>query len=464
VISEEAMALVCGVLSNMQQTYRQFDIVGIRVVATAATRDASNQAEFLQRATDAIGAPVEVISGQEEARLIHLGVQSTWPHPNNRILIVDVGGGSAEIIQSEAGKMTAAFSKPVGAVRLTEVFLKSDPADPRELHRMDAFIQEKIGGAIERLGGGRWDRAIGTSATASAVVCAVNRVPRSRRDSVDRLRATASQVSSFYNQVSAKSLAERRKITGIGPRRAEIIVAGAAVFHRIIHDFRLPSLYYSAAGVRNGIIADLAERRVGRELSRLKREQRQVVEALARRYSVSVKHVRKVADLAHTLFESLQPIHQLPVEHGILLDAAAYLHDIGHYVSDTAHHKHSAYLVANSDMPGFTTEERKLISLLCRYHRKAMPADRHETYQALSDEEKRTLLLLTPLLRLADSLDQSHQQRVESMECHLRNGNVAVYLKSATDTDLDQWAAERAAEIFQQVYGVPLALVKVRGY
>src|SRR5262249_15067845 len=152
------------------------------------------------------------------------------------------------------------------------------------------------------------------------------RVPRSRRDVVDRLRATAPQVRSFFEQVSEKSLAERRRITGIGPRRAEIVVAGAAVFRRVLEDFRLPSLYYSAAGVRNGIIADLAARGVGRELSRLNREQRQVVEALSKRYGVSVKHVRKVADLAHTLFESLQPIHKLPPNYGVLLDAAAYLH------------------------------------------------------------------------------------------------------------------------------------------
>jgi exopolyphosphatase/guanosine-5'-triphosphate,3'-diphosphate pyrophosphatase len=463
VVSPEAIALVCSVLARMAQTYRPFDVVGIRAVATAAIRDASNQTEFLDRASEAIGAQVEVISGQEEARLIHLGVQSTWPHRTQRVLIVDVGGGSAEIIQSEAGKMANAYSKPVGAVRLTEVFLKSDPPEERALHRLDEYIEEKIAGAVGRMGRGRWDRAIGTSATASAVVCAVNRIPRSRRESVDRLRATASQVRKFYEQVSTRSLAERRKMTGIGPRRAEIIVAGAAVFNRVVQDFRLLSLYYSSAGVRNGIIADLAERGVGRELSRLKRDQRQAVEALARRYGVSVKHARKVAELAHTLFDSLHPIHNLPPDFGALLDAAAYLHDIGHYVSDTAHHKHSAYLVANSDMPGFTSEERKLVSLLCRYHRKAMPTERHDDFQSLNEQEKRTVLLLTPLLRLADSLDRSHQQRVESMECQLRNGSVAVLLKSASDTDLDQWAGERAAQIFQHVYGVPLALVKVRG-
>ena len=140
------------------------------------------------------------------------------------------------------------------------------------------------------------------------------------------------------------------------------------------------------------------------------------------------------------LFESLQPLHKLPPENGRLLEAAAYLHDIGHFVSDTSHHKHSAYLVANSDLPGFTAQERKLIAQLCRYHRRSMPKARHDQFQALSSADQRIVTLLSPLLRLASSLDRSHQQRIESLDCHLRNGNVILYLKSAADTDLDQWA------------------------
>jgi exopolyphosphatase/guanosine-5'-triphosphate,3'-diphosphate pyrophosphatase len=462
VISPEAMGLVCAELVRMAQTYRQFDVAGIRAVATAAVRDASNQQEFLENASTALGAPVEVISGQEEARLIHLGVQSVWPHPNGRVLIVDVGGGSAELILSEQGKMNAAFSRQVGAVRLTEVFLKHDPPRPLELHQLDEYVHQKIASAVERIGRGPWERAIGTSATAAALVSAVNRIPRSRREEADRLRATASQVRKLYQEIGAKDLAARRKVTGIGPRRAEIIVAGTAVYRRVMQDFGLPAIYYSTAGVRDGIVADLAARRVGRELARISREQRRVVEAMAQRFGVSVRHARKVAELACTLFESLEALHRLPREYGKLLEAAAYVHDVGHYISDTAHHKHSAYIVANSDMPGFTAQEKKLISLLCRYHRKSMPNARHDSFEELSDEDKWVVLLLSPLLRLADSLDRSHQQLVETMECHLRNGNVIVYLRSAADTDLDQWAGERAAEIFQQVYDHPLALVKVR--
>ncbi len=460
IVSREAMGLVCGVLVRMARVHRRWQVLGVRAVATSAVRDTSNQEEFLENASAAIEAPVEVISGAEEARLIHQGVQSAWPHPKGRVLLIDVGGGSAEMILSANGKMKSAFSKQVGAVRLKEIFLNSDPPDRVELHRMDEFIGEKIAPAVRTISPGGFDRAIATSASAGAIVSAVNRVPRSRREAADRLRATLPQVRKLYRSLSGKSLAARQKVPGIGPRRAELIVAGAAVFRRVMEDFQLPAIHYSTAGVRDGIIADLVARGVGRERSRLNPEQRRVAHAMARRYGGSVKHVRKVAELAHTLFESLQRLHQLPAETGRLLEAAAYLHDIGHFVSDTAHHKHSAYVVANSDMPGFTAAERRVIAQLCRYHRKAMPKARHEEFQALPESEQKVVSLLSPLLRLASSLDRSHQQKVEEMECHLRNGNVILYLRSAADTDLDQWAGERAADIFHQVYKRPLALVK----
>ena len=462
VIDRDAIGFVCGALVRMARTCRLHEVVGVRAVATAAVRDASNQEEFLENAAAAIGAPVEVVSGQEEARLIHRGVQSAWPHPKGRMLLIDVGGGSAEIILSENAKVKTAFSKKLGALRMTEVFLRSDPPDPLELRQLDEYVKEKIADVVRRVGAGTIERTIATSATAGAVVSAVNRIPRSRRETADRLRATMAQVRKLNQDLSGKALPDRRDVTGIGPRRAELIVAGSAVFRRIMEDLRLPAIHYSKAGVRDGVIADLVDRGVGRERTQLSLEQRRVVQSMARRYGVSVKHVRKVSELGRTLFESLQPLHKLPPEDGRLLEAAAYLHDIGHYVSDTSHHKHSAYLVGNSDMPGFTSRERRLISLLCRYHRRSMPKSRHEPFRSLSDDEKHVVTRLAPLLRLASSLDLSHRQRVEGMECQVRNGNVVVYLSSGADTDLDQWAGERAAEIFHKVYGHPLALVKMR--
>jgi exopolyphosphatase/guanosine-5'-triphosphate,3'-diphosphate pyrophosphatase len=459
-ISREADDLTCRVLARMASQYKKLDVAGVRAVATSAVRDARNQAEFIERASRSAGTAVDVISGREEARLIHLGVQSLWPQPNRRVLVVDIGGGSVEIIASEDGQMQDAVSKPLGAVRLRELFLASDPPAERELRRMQEYIEEKLDGLAGRFGASRWDRAIATSATASAVACAIGGVPRPKRDRVDRVRVSAGQIRKLYKRLSPLGLAGRRRVTGIGPRRAEIIVPGVSVLVRVLEDFGLSSLYYSAAGVRDGIIADLAARGVGRERAQLNRDQKKEVERISLRYGVSRAHSRKVAALARTLFHSLQPLHQLPLEMGKLLEAAAYLHDVGHYVSDLSHHKHSYYLVANSDLPGFTNPERALIASLCRYHRKSLPAAHHPNQQSLDGKETQALLRLIPLLRLADALDRSHAQRIQSVECRIGDRQVTIRLVSPGNIDLEMWAAEQAGQAFRQVYGLPLVIVK----
>ncbi len=461
-ISQDAMDFLCTALGAMAAQYQKLDVAAVRAVATSAVRDSSNQQEFLARTSAAIGTPVEIISGQEEARLIHLGVQSRWPQDSKRVVMIDIGGGSAEIIASQKQRVEEAFSKQLGALRLNEVFLTSDPPRASDLHRLEEYIDERIATAVRRIlkNGQPVDRAIGTSATAAAVVCAVNGVPRSRRDEADRMRAQTSQIRRLYQDVSRKSLAERQKIAGIGPRRAEIIVAGAAVMVRILEALKVPSLYYSAAGVRDGIISDLAARGSERDRLRLKPEQREVVEELASRYAVPLAHGKQSARFAGILFESLEPLHKLPHRYCGLLEAAAYLHDIGHYVSDTRHHKHSYYLVANSDLPGFDQREREILANLCRYHRKAAPAPEHTNLQPLDSEGRRAVTYLAPLLRLADSADRSQAQRVDSLHCAVRGNDVVLQLMSKEDVDLEIWAVERAGDYFRQVYGKNVVVTK----
>lgn len=462
-ISQDAMDLTCAVLARMASQYKAVQVVGVRAVATSGVRDARNQAEFVERASESIGAPVEVISGREEARLIQLGVEFRWPHPHQRTLIIDIGGGSAEIILSEDGRMRDAVSQPLGAVRLQEIFLANDPPTAPELNHMHDYIQERLAGVAHRFGTGRWDRVIATGGTASTVACAIHGVPRAKRERADHVRASTAQVRKLYKQLCKLNLAGRRNIRGIGYRRAEIIVPGVGVLLGILEHFQSPHLNYSAAGVRDGIVADLAARGIGQELAQLNPDQRKEVERMCARYSVSLKHGRKVAAMANTLFHAFQPWHDLPPAYGKLLQASAYLHDIGHYINDLSHHKHSYYLVSNSDISGFTSKEREFVANLCRYHRKAMPAPDHSNQKALESEDRRALLLLIPLLRIADNLDRSGEQRIESIECNNRNGQAVIELYSSADVELEKWAAERTGAVFEQIYGRPLTIIKASG-
>lgn len=460
-ISSAALQFVCGELVRMGRDFRRLEISSLRAVATSAVRDAANQAEFLERTQAALGAPVEIISGQEEARLIHLGVQARWPHPKGRILIIDVGGGSTELIIGDHGQFLQAYSKPLGAVRLTGAFLSNDPPAGRELHRMMEYIDEKLADPAANLHG-PFDRVIATSATAAALVCAANQVPRPRRHHADRLSATTGQVRDLYRKFSHADLAARRGMTGVGPQRAELIVAGSAVFLRTLEAFGEGALHYSMGGVRDGIIADLAERGASRERAQLGAAQRTVVEDMARHYGVQLPHVRQVAWLAGELFKSLHGLHGLPPHYGKLLEAAAYLHDIGHFVSNTGHHKHSYYLVASSDLPGFTGAERNFIAWLCRYHRRARPDPSHAFFQTVKPTERDAVILLTPLLRLADSLDRSHEQRVHEIDVQSRGRQVAIRLRAngapPQDIDLEVWAAQRNSDLFRETFQASLAL------
>ncbi len=254
----------------------------------------------------------------------------------------------------------------------------------------------------------------------------------------------------------------RRRVTGIGPRRAEIILPGVAVMLKVLELFGARQLYYCPAGVRDGILRDLADREAGAERVRLGPEQRRMVEQYARRFGVDLKHARKVAAFARELFTALTPWHRLPPETGRLLKAAAYLRDTGHAINDMAHHKHSQYIVANADLAGFTDDEQHLVAVLCRYHRKAPPSARHADFTALPSAEQRVVEQLYPLLRIADALDRSRDQRVEAIECALGDGALMLILKSEKDLGLELWALERTAPLFRQVYGKQLRAVARR--
>lgn len=457
-INSETLEMVSEVLAQMRASYQAWDPVAVRVVATSAVRDARNQEAFLQSAHLALGMEVEIISGLEEARLVHLGVVSHEMHPPKRALLIDVGGGSAEFIVSEDGAMGPAFSKPLGAVRLWQTFLTQDPPTDAQLHQLDEFIDEKIGEAKSGFGDDRFEIAIGTSASAFALVCAALGIPRINREQAAGLRVSREQVEAVYLALRRMSLADRRRVTGIGPRRAEIVVPGVALFRRAMDAFDIGELTVSRAGVREGIIVDLARRGVGKERLLLNDDQRCVVRSLSERFGIASRRGQKVAELAVDLFAGLRSLHRLPHAFCRALEAAAYLMDTGHYVSATKHHKHGFYLVSNVDLPGFTVEERRLVALLCRYHRKAMPSASHPEFVERPEAERNALLLLIPLLRLADALDRSKEQRVQQVFCRIGPQTVTLQVKHNGTMELECWAVQGVSSVFRSIYRRSLEL------
>jgi exopolyphosphatase / guanosine-5'-triphosphate,3'-diphosphate pyrophosphatase len=453
-VSPEAMDHTTRVLSRMAATLRENKVLTFRAVATSAVRDCRNQDEFLMRVQQALGGvPAEIISGQEEARLIQMGVYHRSPETTKDSLIIDIGGGSAEVIETCDGEISTAFSKPLGAVRLTEMFFHADPPTPAEIRKFRDYVREKAE-AFRPLSAGSPNRqVIATAATAAATMRAIHEVPSSEKDSVQGQDASVEQIWTLFDELSTVTLHRRRMRSGINSRRAEIIVAGCGTLAMILEAVGARKFMYSAAGVRDGIIADLMIRREAQRHARLDSDQRRTVRRMAERYGVSMKHADQVARLAGELFDGLESVHGLEPHWGGVLEAAAYLHDIGHFVSSTRHHRHSYYVVANSDLPAFTERERIMIANLCRYHRKNMPKPNQENYKALDDGEKRTLHSLLPLLRLADNLDRGQEQRVRKVAAAISDAEIVLTLAHSGDIELEIWAAAQQAGVFEQAYG-----------
>ena len=460
-VSAETLDLVMSVLERMRKTIAPLEVAGMRAVATSAVRDARNQQEFLRRANAALGMEVEIISGQEEARLIHHGVVAEPAFTRGRQLLIDIGGGSAEFILNQDGALRGAYSKPLGAVRLWQSFLKSDPATPLELLQLEQYIDAKIGEAVGEFGSGGIDFAIGTSASVSAAVSAVRSIPRAKRDTAGGARVSREELEALYRRLAPMTLEARRNVTGIGPRRAEIIIPGVALLARALARFGVEHLVYSSAGVRDGIVLDLDARGVGIARLTLTDEQRTVVADLAGRFGVDLPRAQRTARFSLDLFVGLEQLHQLAPGFGRILEAAAYLHDAGYFISPTKHHKHSHYIVSNVDLPSFTENERRLIAVLCRYHRKSMPVSSHVEFTSLPEPDRKAILSLIPLLRIADACGRSGEERISRLRCQIDSGTVTIELRHVRPLDLEVWAIERSLPIFRDVYRRRVALLPI---
>ena len=395
-ISPEAMAATLRALKRFQRSVQSHGVDRIRVVATAAMRDARNSAAFQAWVKAETGWNMEIISGLEEGRMIHLGVTSAEPGAGGRVLLLDLGGGSCEMTLSEHKRIKETVSLPLGAVRLTEQFLSDDPAPRDGLSRMRQLIARELRRAHRRIQPGRATLVIATSGTAAALSAACSQgakngkpgarkagkfagKPRSDR-AEDRSAILAGMVPARSVRKLARKLAkmalpQREAVPGIGPRRAEIIVAGAEVYAEILESFGLKGFRYSPLGLRDGILAQmLAEQDARAKAHReFEHERWESVLATARRYGVDARQAEPVRAHAVQLFRELKAVHELPPEYESWLAAAAMLRDTGKFINHQGHHRHTQYIISSSEIYGYTQLQRTLVSAIARYLGKCRP-------------------------------------------------------------------------------------------
>jgi exopolyphosphatase/guanosine-5'-triphosphate,3'-diphosphate pyrophosphatase len=488
-VSPEAMAATLRALKRFQRAVQAHGVDRIRVVATAAMRDARNGPAFQAWVKAETGWTMEIISGLEEGRLIHRGVMSgevgnAGRGVSGRVLLVDLGGGSCEITLSEKKRIKDTISLPLGAVRLTEEFLTEDPAPADGLGRMRRWIARELRRAHRRILPAGASLMIGTSGTAAALSDAVGsktagrlnpRSPKARdRHPTDQDLSAGTpdrghpRVSKLAGMVGTRdvrklatklaklSLPEREAVEGIGPRRAEIIVAGAEVFAELLESFGMAGFRYSPLGLRDGILAQMLAEQDARATvhKEFEHERWESVLATARRYGVDPRHAEPVRAHAVQLFRELKALHELPAEYESWLAAAAMLRDTGKFVNHQGHHRHTQYIVSSSEIYGYTQLQRTVVSAIARYLGKSRPQPGDRALRNIPAEEHKHVQRAVVLLRLAEALNQDRASDVLRVTAKVYPKRVYLELKPGrTGAELELWSLRKEAAYFREVFG-----------
>ena len=460
-LAPEAMTETVRVLRRFHRAMQECSTDSVRVVATAAMRDARNSRAFLEWVRSTTGWTIEIISGLEEARLIHLGIVSASRLGASSVLLVDLGGGSCELTLSREGQLRDTVSLPLGAVRLTGEFLPHDPPRKGELKRLSEFVAREITRIQDRVKAARVGAVIATSGTAAALVGIGSHLAGTRKTTF----VTREMMRRIAKQITRLPLEQRRKVPGIGPRRAEIISAGAVVYAELLERCHLLGFRYSDLGLRDGILAQMAADydRSTRSGRAIESERWESIKRAVEHYRVDPKHALHVRDSALLLFSSLKSVHQLPSEYHEWLSAAAMLFEVGDYVNRNGHHRHTYYIIANSEILGYTPQERRIIGSIARYLGKSRPTPGDGPMSGLSTEEQENVEKASVLLRIARALNMGRSQSVEKVGVSARNGRVAMKLtpRGKASVDLEVWSIEKDQAYFREVFGRELSVAAV---
>jgi exopolyphosphatase / guanosine-5'-triphosphate,3'-diphosphate pyrophosphatase len=463
-VSPEAMASTLRALKRFQRAVQQHGADQVRVVATSAIRDARNAAAFQAWVKAETGWNMETISGLEEGRLIHHGLMNE-PGMSGKVLLIDLGGGSCEITLSEHRRIKDTISLPLGAVRLTEQFLSADPATPEDLAQMRRLVSRELRRAHRRIQPGPAPLVIATSGTAAALAdaCAAilaksGKARSARRPARGRNSggfAPAALVRKLASKLSRMSLPEREAVPGIGPRRAEIIVAGAQVFAEFLEGYNLSGFRYSPLGLRDGILAQMLASQDQRAAvhRQFEIERWESVVATAQRYGVDLRHAEPVRAHAIQLFRDLKTLHRLPPEYETYLAAAAVLRDTGKFINHQGHYRHTQYIISMSEMFGYTQVQRTIVSAIARYLGKSRPQSEDRAMRNIPAEEHRNVERAVVLLRLAVALNQDRASDVLDVSAKIYPRRVYLELEPGrTGAELELWSLRKEADYFREVF------------
>jgi exopolyphosphatase / guanosine-5'-triphosphate,3'-diphosphate pyrophosphatase len=472
-LTPAAITRAIGALKRCQEVAKSLNAHQILAVATSAVREAPNGHEFVRSIETELGLAVNIISGQEEARRIYLGVLSGVEFNNTPHLIIDIGGGSTELILGDSDEPRTLSSTKIGAVRLTADFVPKNPVSDRELIYLQAFVRGQLERATDEIKAnlrvGETPKLVGTSGTIETLAAILNTDKNGQiPDRIHGFEIRLPELRNLIHRLRRMTVAERTTIEGMSERRAEIIIAGAVILQEAMAMLGMQSLSVCERSLREGVIVDwmltqgLIEDRLKyqgsiRERSTLK---------IAGKYGVDLPHSERVAELALSLFDqTFGQLHTWDKSVRQLLWSAAILHNSGHFVSHDAHHKHSYYLIRYGELLGYTEAEIDTIANIARYHRKSAPKKKHQNLQNLSKEQKSIVSQLSALLRVAVALDRRRIGAIAGvrLNCDLttRECHLTFFPTDPTDACvLECWSLDFKKPVFETEFNLKLSTTK----
>ena len=458
-LTDPAMSGALQALSKFRRIAESNQVDEILAAATSATREAENGVEFLAAIERQTGIRPRVISGTEEARLIHLAAVYGVGVSRDSAVVIDIGGGSVEITAGSARKLQFGRSFKIGVIRLSERFVKTDPLSARDERKLVRHITQEIDRHARAIVKAGFDRVIGTSGTILSLgTVAAHEAFGGPPHELRNLRIPARQIHRLRKRLVSVDMQQRLRIDGLEPKRADIVVAGAVLLDTILQRLGADEITLCDLALREGLILDYIQRN-RRQIARVGRypdvRRRSVVE-LAERCNYVPDHAPQVARLATMLFDQMRKVHGLSDREREWLEYAALMHDLGIHISYERHHRHSYYLIKNGDLRGFDPIEVEVMALVARYHRRAEPKKSHDEYGALEAPLRRTVRFLSALLRVAEGLDRSHSQPLKRLRLRDRGEDCLITLRSRGDAELELWAAARHVTPLEGVLGKPV--------
>lgn len=458
VLNQKSAQDAIAVLAEYKALADKYKIEAMRAVATSALREASDRRTFIANAKN-IGIPLALLSEEDEARLISLGVMSGLRFHLPLGLFLDIGGGSVELSVANSANMFCLFSLPLGAVRLTEAFLREDPPRGKDVRALREHVQDKLAPAIRRIGKEKFTMAFGSGGTLTALAETENRIAgENQNDSLAIIRR--SRLRTLLDVLRGLPANERVSLIKGDPKRADIVVAGGFVLYEVMSALGLDYFFVTRSGLRDGLMVDLLQRHYNAtEPWHPEAERAESLEQVCQKYLYDERHAKHVSQLALNMYYQLQELHQLPDRFASILHGAAMLHDIGLFVSREKHHKHSYYLIKSSGMSSYSKLDLDLIASIARYHRKAHPSQRHLGFSQLSPKHQDIVRKLSAILRIADALDFRGEERVKGVNCTRDKAGALSITASSQATLRDELAwAQKKARLFGEVFNVKLML------